>query len=72
MNIKRIIRQIARQHGVSPAEVRKDMEEAMRASMASSNPTAMAHWKKISPNGQEPRLEDFVKYIAKTAVSEAS
>ena len=67
MNLKRIIRQIAKEHGVTPAEVRKDMEEAMRASMASSDPVAMAHWRNISPDGKEPQLEDFIAYIAKTA-----
>lgn len=67
MNLKRIIRQIAKEHGVTPAEVRKDMEEAMRVSMASSNPVAMAHWRSISPDGKEPQLKDFIAYIAKTA-----
>ena len=42
MNLKRIIRQIAKEHGVTPAEVRKDMEEAMRVSMASSDPEAIS------------------------------
>ena len=65
MNLKRIIRQIAKENGVTPAEVRKDMEEAMRASMASSDPVAMAHWRNISPDGKEPKLKDFIAYIAK-------
>lgn len=67
MNLKRIIRQIAREHGVTPAEVRRDMEEAMRVSMTSSNPIAVAHWENISSNGKEPKLEDFIAYIVKTA-----
>lgn len=72
MNLKRIIRQIAKENGVTPAEVRKDMEEAMRASMASSDPVAMAHWKNISPDGKEPKLEDFITYIATTAKAEVN
>lgn len=67
MNLKRIIRQIAKEHGVTPAEVRKDMEEAMRVSMASSDPEAMAHWRNISLDGKEPQLEDFIAYLTKMA-----
>ena len=64
MNLKRIIRQIAKENGVTPAVVRKDMEESMRASMASSDPVAMAHWNNISKDGKEPKLEDFIAYLA--------
>lgn len=31
MNFKNIIRQIAKEHGVTPAEVKKDMQEAITA-----------------------------------------
>ena len=43
------------------------MEEAMRVSMASSDPEAMAHWRNISPDGKEPQLEDFIAYLTKMA-----
>lgn len=72
MNLKHIIRQIAKRNGVTPAEVRKDMEEAMRISMTSSDPVAMAHWRNITSNGREPRLEDFIAYLTHTAKANLS
>lgn len=70
MNIKHIIRQVAKHYGISPAEVRKDMEEAMRVSMTSSDPVAMAHWKKIYSLNREPQLEDFIRYLFGTVLSD--
>ena len=69
MNLKRIIRQIAREHGDTPNKVRTDMEEAMKASMCSHEPEAMAHWENISKTVKEPRLEDFITYIVKVSTS---
>lgn len=70
MNIKHIIRQVAKHYGVSPAEVKKDMEEAMRVSKTSSDPVAMAHWKKIYSLNREPQLEDFIRYLSNTVLSD--
>lgn len=72
MNLKHIIRQIARQESVSPAEVKRDMEEAMRISMTSSDPTAKLHWDKIYSLNREPRLEDFIRYLSDTVLSDVS
>lgn len=68
MRLRNIIRQIAKEQGVTEAEVRREMEEAMRASMASRLPTAKAHWETISPYGKEPKLEAFVSYLANLAL----
>lgn len=62
MNTKAIIRQIAREHGVTPAEVKRDMQFAIREAMQSTDPIARAHWTKISPNGKEPTIDQFLKY----------
>lgn len=47
MNFKNIIRQIAKQNGVTPAEVKKDIREAIRIGMASPDPAVQAHWRRI-------------------------
>ena len=63
MDFKNIIRQIAKQNGVTPAEVKSDIENAIRIGMASSDPIAQAHWKRISPNGTEPTVNEVLKYL---------
>ena len=47
MTTKKIIRQIAKQNGVTPQEVINDMKEAIRVGMASTEPTARAFWQQI-------------------------
>lgn len=64
MTTKKIIRQIAKKNGVTPQEVERDMKEAIRAGMASTDPTAQALWKQIAPDGKEPSIETFLKFCA--------
>ena len=63
MNFKNIIRQIAKEHGVTPAEVKKDMQEAIRIGMSSTDPVAQAYWKRIAPTGKEPTVEEFLAFF---------
>ena len=64
MTTKKIIRQIAKQNGVTPQEVINDMKEAIRAGMASTDPHAQELWKQIAPDGKEPSLDTFLKFCA--------
>lgn len=61
MSTKRIIRQIAKNHGVSTKQVRADIREAMRFSMMSEAPGAQTFWNELSPGGKEPSVEAFLK-----------
>ena len=63
MNTKAIIRQIAREHGVTSDEVKRDMQFAIRKAMQSTDHVAREHWKKISPDGSEPSIEQFLTYV---------
>lgn len=63
MNTKAIIRQIAKEHGVTPAEVKRDMQFAIKEAMSSTDPVAHEHWKRISPDGSEPSIEQFLTYV---------
>ena len=65
MNTKAIIRQIAKEHGVTPAEVKREMRLAIQEAMKSTDPVAREHWKVLSPNGKEPTIEQFLKYTVK-------
>lgn len=64
MTTKEIIRQIAKQHGVTPEQVEADMKEAISAGMASTDPHAQELWKQIAPDGKEPSIETFLNYCA--------
>lgn len=64
MSTREIIKQIARQNGVTPRQVKADMLEAMRASMLSSDPTAREFWRRLSPDGREPSIGEFIKACA--------
>lgn len=64
MTTKEIIRQIAKQHGVTPEQVEADMKEAIRAGMGSTDPHAQELWKQIAPDGKEPSLDAFLKFCA--------
>lgn len=64
MSTREIIREIAKQNGVTPRQVKADMREAMRVSMQSDKPAAREFWKRLSPDGREPSIGDFIKACA--------
>ena len=60
MSVEKIIRQIAKEYGVTPKEVEADMKEAMREAMASPDPKARAFWSELAPDEKEPSIEKFL------------
>lgn len=58
------IRQVALRNGVSAAEVRKEMELAIAAGMASSDPVARVHWAEIPRQGEKPSPEEVLAHMA--------
>lgn len=64
MSTREIIKQIAKQNGVTPRQVKADMREAMRASMQSDTPAVRAFWEHLSPDGREPSIGEFIKACA--------
>ena len=61
MSTNEIIKQIAKENGVSPDEVRADMQEALNIAKASASPEAENVWAQISPN-EEVSIDEFLKY----------
>ena len=59
-----IIRQIASEHGVSPAQVRGDMMEAIHAAYTNDDPDAKQRFQMVFGD-KEPSIEEFVQEIAK-------
>ena len=64
--MSKLLEQIALKNGVSPEEVEHEIKEAIHAAMANRNdtPESKALWEKLSPNGEEPTVEDFIKFCA--------
>ena len=68
MTTKQIIRQIAKEQGVTPKQVETDMKEAIREAMentkASGDPVAKELWGRLAPDGKEPSIEKFLNFCA--------
>ena len=60
--LERIIAQVARQQKTAPAVVRREMEVAMEAAMADTDPAVQARWARIPRKGEKITLEEFMEY----------
>ena len=60
--ISKIIEKIATQEGVSVAEVRKEMENAIALGLADKSPEVQTRWVRMSQNGKTPTPEDVIAY----------
>jgi CheY-like chemotaxis protein len=58
---RKILRQVAKQNGVSVAEVRKGIEEAIDKAYEKPNPQALA----VECKGEKPTPEELIAHIAK-------
>lgn len=63
-NVENSLRQVAKNHGVSVEEVKREIERALELGQTSLNPTAQGHWKKMTSNDSSPTIEKFLLYIA--------
>jgi hypothetical protein len=58
----KIIKEVARNRGVTVAEVRREMELAIDAAMSNPDPAVRAHWETY---GRKPTPEEFIVDVAK-------
>lgn len=58
-----ILAKIAKKHGVTVQEVRKEMEAAMEAGQRSEDPKVKEIWDRIPKKDQVLTLEEFVDYL---------
>ena len=63
-NFEQIIKEIAVMQGMTPAEVRKEMQYAMDEAMRNPSPQIQAAWASIPRHGKNLTLEEFVEYMA--------
>ena len=60
----KIITRLAEREGVPEAEVRKQLDEAMCASMNSSDPLVRKRWESFDYQGETPTVEEFLLWCA--------
>ena len=67
MTTEKIIRQIAKQNGVTPEEVETEMREAIRIGMASVDSDVQTFWNRLAPDGKEPSIDAFLRFCCEEA-----
>ena len=65
-----VIKEIAKRHGVSPEEVRAEMEQAIKLAFGNQDPKARKLWEKLAPDGTQPTPEEFISRVAHMAKRE--
>ncbi|MDR1630217.1 MAG: sporulation initiation factor Spo0A [Oscillospiraceae bacterium] len=59
-----VLEKIARQEGVSPSDVYREMQLAIDASFDNPDPLIQAAWRSIPLKGKRPTPEDILTYYA--------
>ncbi len=62
---KKAIKQVAKNKGVSIAEVRREIEIAIDIAMVNPDSNAQASWNQYTQAGTKPTPEEFIVYMAK-------
>ena len=64
-NTDKILQQIAKKHGVSVEEVRREIALTLAIGQSSLDPKTHALWSAVSRKGDKPTLEEAIAYFAK-------
>lgn len=67
MNRNDILTRLALQNGVSVPEVRKEIEQAIKAGMENPDPEVREKWRSIPCRGKTPTVEEALDYFIKEA-----
>ena len=65
-----MITRMAKEHGVTEAEVRSDLLEAMQAGMENSDPNVQEKWKSFHYAGENATAEEFLAWVFSSATKE--
>ena len=63
VDMNEVIRKVAEQNGVSKGEVKSEIKKAIKVAMNSNDCQVLDFWNKISPDGKEPSVENFIAEI---------
>lgn len=59
-----VIKEVAKQYGTTPEEVRQEMIAVIRTGRKNLDPKVQAMWKKLFPDGKEPTPEQFIRVLS--------
>lgn len=65
MKAKKAVIQVAVQNGVSVAEVRRDIQEALDEGWNNPDPQVQEYWRSIPSKHEKPTIEEIIEYISK-------
>ena len=65
MKVNKTLIQIAATYGVSVADVRRDIQEALDDGWNNPNPEVHEYWRKIPSRYEKPTLEEVIDFIVK-------
>lgn len=67
MSMRKIYRQIAKKHGVSVADVKRDMQEAINYAYQNTPNDGVtgAYQNRVPRTGDIPTTEEFIRYASK-------
>lgn len=65
MSTKSIIRQVAKNNGVSTKEVKRNLQDAIKKGASSLDPNVQILWKEIAPKSKEPSIDELLHFCIK-------
>ena len=63
--LKKLYAQIAKNNGVTVAEVRREIELATQMAQASADPIIRANWEAIPRKGKKPKAAEMIAHLAR-------
>ena len=70
INTKKLLREIAKEHGKTVSEVRAAIEEVIDNCWSNPDPEIHALWKSMSPKGTRPTVEECILFLSAMAATE--
>lgn len=67
MNMRQIYRKLAKQHGVTPGEIRREMDKAIQHAYENQNVDSITkcYQSQIPKKGEVPTAEELITFAAK-------
>ena len=69
-NTKKLIKEIAKEHGKTPREIRAGIEEVIDVCWNNPDPQVHEFWQSMSPRGTRPTVEECILYLSAMAATE--
>lgn len=65
LGVDKIIKDLANEEGLSPADVRQSMQDCIDAAWSNKTSDSSEIWLKFFPDGQKPSVEKFIVTLGK-------